>query len=116
MKLKVIPSIIVLFISTLISYGFYSILNLKTHYLFVHSIVTFVFSFTTLTVSFGCQYEYPRTGVLLKTIGVVFFLVSFLLLSLLSVFTSNISTLITLSGIVYMVFCLITYSIYNSKQ
>jgi hypothetical protein len=77
---------------------------------------SFVFFASTLATAFGFTYEFVRTGVNLKIVAFIFFLIA-LLLNLVFALTSFPTTsYVVTCGIAFFVFVPIASAIYGTKQ
>jgi hypothetical protein len=110
MKFHLVPTIIALAISSLISFGFYSFHGGENKFLL--SLGCLVFLSTTLTMALGTRFESPRTTTNIRVVSGIFFFISFVN-HLIYIFLSNFSSTnyIVINGILFLIFVLIIFSL-----
>lgn len=114
MKLKFIPALIAIVLSTLLSYGLYTF-NLSENRLIL-SIGSFIFIVTILLILIGSNTVFPRTNTNIKATSVVFFILA-LVSNLIFAFIPFVVFLyILINGILFLVYILLIYLIINEKQ
>ena len=118
MKILGFPSFLSILIGAIISYGFYSIFGsgINQNYELTKAFLAFITLSSTLVISFGILHLTERTNTLMKTIGIVFFILLFILFIFLSIFSSSIPILITLSSLLYLIFLLVIYKWLQLKK
>lgn len=114
MKFQSIQTIIAMAISLLISYGFYNYyIGENKTILFLGS---FVFTATSLAMTFGASFESPRTTINIRVVSGIFFFVA-LSINLFYLFQPNFSktSYIVFNGIPFLIFALLLVSL-NKKD
>ncbi len=114
MKLNLVPMIIVLAISSLISYGFYNFQSNSNKE--IVSISSFLLLALTLVFTTSIKFDLPRTATNIKTTSVLFFVISIICNLIFSLISFSIPIYIIVNGIILMVYILILYSINREKQ
>lgn len=116
MKIKVIPTIIVLLLSALLGYAVYSFANNEQQRCLL-AIITSVVLFATMFGIFGFSLKNPRRAANIHTLSIVFsilFVIVFFIYSCLKQY--NVPLLIILTGILFLIWILIVYGIGKAKQ
>jgi hypothetical protein len=114
MKLNPIPTLISALISGLMAYGMYAYASMEAKSLI--AIGSFLMSIITLTIGIGVAYERPRTGINIRALALVFFLLG-IISNTVFAFLGHLETAYILTnGSLLLVFLLITYQISTAKQ
>ena len=114
MKLNFIQTIIALSISLLISYGFYSLGSGENK--IILSLGSFVFLASTLITMLAVSFEYPRTTTNVRVLSGVFFVVA-MISNLIFIFINfSVPSYIIISGVLFLIYLLITNLIYKANQ
>jgi hypothetical protein len=119
MKINTFPFVISILISLLISYAFYTIdfgFQKTEQFKLLSSIIAFIFSTTTLAFSFGASYESDRTGLVIRSFSIAYFIFGIFGLMLLKLFLLSIPVLVILSGIMILSYTLIVYFVFRANQ
>jgi hypothetical protein len=114
MKINYIKTIIAIFISLLIAYGFHSFY--QTENKFILSIGSFLFLSITLIYITGISFVDTRTTTNVRAISTLFFAFAFLSNFVFSFFDFSIPIYIIVMGIAILIHALITYSIIKVKK
>ncbi len=119
MKINTFTFVIAFLISLLISYSFY-VLNFgyqkSDEFKLITSIISFIFSVTTLVMSFGISYESNRTGMVIRAFSISYFIFGLVGLIILKMVLLTTPFFIILSGILILIYTLIVYSVYRANQ
>jgi hypothetical protein len=119
MKINTFTFVIAFLISLLVSYSFY-ILNFggqkSEEFKQISSIISFLFSATTLIMSFGISYESSRTGMVIRSFSISYFIFGIAGLIMLKIFLLTIPLFIIISGIMILIYALIVYSVFRANQ
>lgn len=114
MKINYIKTIIAIFISLLIAYGFHSFQ--QTENKFILSMGSFLFLSITLISITGISFEDSRTTTNVRAISTLFFVFAFLSSLVFLFFAFSIPIYIIITGIAILIHTLLTYSIIKIKQ
>ena len=113
MKINFFKVVITFFISLLLSYALYNIQdNVNKTLLSLGSFVLFI---STLLVAICIDFDDKRKTTNLKILGGLFFLVFLSINIFFGLINFNISTYITLNGIILLLFLLVTYNLIKAK-
>jgi hypothetical protein len=113
MKINFFKVVITFFISLLLSYALYNIQdNVNKTLLSLGSFILFI---STLLVAICIDFEDKRKTTNLKILGGLFFLVFLSINIFFGLINFNISTYITLNGIILLLFLLVTYNLIKAK-
>jgi hypothetical protein len=118
MKANTFKTIIAVALSALIGYGFYAFWRGESH-TDIHlatTAIALLYSLVTLVISLGLRFQTDRATLVIRSTSIVFFLVGFLTLILISVFTTSVPGLIITMGLISLVYALIVYSVMRSGQ
>jgi hypothetical protein len=114
MKINFVPTLIGLFASALISYGFYVVHVLETNFLL--SIGSFIFLGITSVFGLGISFEFQRTTTNIRVVSSLFFALG-LITNLVFAFSAfSVPSYVIVNGILFLAFLLIIYSIEIAKQ
>lgn len=114
MKVNFVKSVIAIAVSGLISYGFFQFHNGENKSLL--SLGSFLFTATTLLLSIGINFEFPRTTTMIRTVSGIFFTIAFLSNLFFSFTNFSIPIYVIVNGILALIYLLITYTITRAKQ
>lgn len=114
MKINYIKTIMAIFISFLIAYGFHSFL--QTENKLILSIGSFLFLSITLVSITGISFENTRTTINVRAISTLFFVFAFLSNLTFLFFAFSIPIYIITIGIAILIHALLVYSIIKVKQ
>ena len=113
MKINFFKVIITFLISLLLSYSLYNIQdNVNKTLLSFGSFILFI---STLLVAICIDFDDKRKTTNLKILGGLFFLVFLSINIFFGLINFNISTYITLNGIILLLFLLVTYNLIKAK-
>ena len=113
MKINFFKVIITFLISLLLSYSLYNIQdNVNKTLLSFGSFILFI---STLLVAICIDFDDKRKTTNLKILGGLFFLVFLSINIFFGIINFNISTYITLNGIILLLFLLVTYNLIKAK-
>ena len=115
MKLDFIKTTIAIAVSCLMAYGFYSLNTAHNKELLTAG--SLIFLIPTFILAIGVRFNLSRTTSLVKTVSAVFFglaIMSNLAFSLIGF--SDPALYIIISGVLFLVYILIVYSISKAKQ
>ena len=114
MKIDFIKTFIVLAVSALIAYGFYSFNHSENSHLLVFT--SFVELFLSSFLILGLRFELNRTTANVRTVASIFF-VAFLIVNIIfSFLTFSEQLYVILNGLIFLLGMLIVYSIIKAKQ
>lgn len=114
MKIDFVKTIIAIAVSSLIAYGFYTFNASSNESLL--AVGSLIFSITTLTLAIGINFDLPRTTTLIRTVSVIFFVVSILSNLFFSFVVFKTGLYIIINGILFLIYGLTAYSIGKAKQ
>lgn len=114
MKINFVPTIIAIAITLLIAYGFYSFYEGENKLLLTSG--SFIFIVATLIMSIGVSYQLPRTTTNIRTVSGIFFMVALVSNVIFSFLKFSIPSYVITSGLLFLVYIIITYSIYKAKE
>ncbi|WET69787.1 hypothetical protein [Sphingobacterium sp.] len=109
MKLDYIKTVIAIAISCLISYGFFVFTNNSNKELL--SVGTCLFLSVTLVCTLAIQLQSARTTTLVKTVSSIFFVCALIINIAFLFIEFKKEIYIILTGIVFLVYVLLTYSV-----
>jgi hypothetical protein len=114
MKINFVKTIIAMSISLLIAYALFSFNDIENRILL--SVGGFLFLAVTLVVTIGTSFERPRTSTNIKAASGVFFVIGFIENLMFTFISFSIPTYIITSGLLLLIFILITYSLYRANE
>lgn len=114
MKVNVIPTIIALAISAIISYCFYSWCKSDNQLLL--TIGGFVFIATTLVFSMGVSFAQPRTTTNVRVLSATFFVIALISNIVFMLLQFNPPVYILVNGILLLVWLLIVYALKRANM
>lgn len=114
MKVNFVKSVIAIAISGLIAYGFYAFHNGENKLLL--SLGCFLFTATTLLLTIGINFEFPRTTTMVRTVSGIFFVVALLSNFIFSFTDFSVPFYVIVNGILALIYVLIAYTISKAKQ
>ena len=114
MKINFVQTIIAIAMSLLISYGLYSFHDSENKLLL--SAGGFVFLATTLLLTIGTSFEFPRTTTNIRVVSGIFFAVALISNLIFTFIAFSVPSYGITNGILLLVFILIAYSINKAKQ
>ncbi len=114
MKINFVQTIIALAVSFLIAYGLYSFHSSENKILL--SAGSFVFLATSLVISIGINFEFPRTTTNIKVVSGIFFTIALIINLIFTFINFSVPSYVIINGILLLVFILIVYSINKAKQ
>ncbi len=114
MKINFLKSIIAIATSALIAYSFYSFHSSENINLLVFG--SFLFLTITLILSIGAKFEQHRTTVNINIISGIFSFIALASNVSFSFFSFLAPVYLLINGLLFLVFLLIIYSIYQAKQ
>lgn len=115
MKVKVVPTIIALGISTLLAYALYNICHTEGKELLL-AIGGGLCLFLTLATCLGVRFEQSRTSANVAVVGAVFFVLMLISNALFAYLQFETHTYVIVNGILLLLFLLIAYLIAKAKQ
>ena len=115
MKAKFLNMTIATIISALFAYGFYAFC-VTAEYALLLAIGGFISMLVPVAVAVGMAFDFPRTGVMARTLSAVFALVAFISHVLFTMVYFTVPLYIIVNGIILLVFLLILNSIIKTKQ
>lgn len=114
MRINLIKLIIAVFISILICYGFYSFAHSED--IMLLTIGSFITLSGTMTVTIGIGFGDRRNGINIRLVSGIFF-VSFLISGVIfSCFEFSNPLYVIVTGLLLLIYILITYSIYKVRE
>lgn len=114
MKINFVQTIIAIAVSLLIAYGLYSFHDGENKILL--SAGSFAFLATTLVLTIGASFEFPRTTTNIRVVSGIFFAVALISNLVFTFLNFSVPSYVITNGILLLVFILIAYSIYRAKQ
>lgn len=117
MKINWITTFLAVFISLLVTYGFYMFMPIEKNTM-LHNVttsVTLIFFLMTFVLSIGVSFQAGRTTTVVRTTSFVFLFLGGFLITLLSLFNKSIPLLIIIMGAVILVYILILYALINAE-
>ncbi|KAB2970617.1 hypothetical protein [Zoogloea sp.] len=114
MKVHPVNFLIAIVISALATYGLVS-LESNTIRGFI-GVGGFTFFASTLAVALGLSFNNARTGANIRVVAFCFFLISLLVNGVFALFNLSQTAYIITSGIFFLIFVLISNSIYGAEQ
>ncbi|MAN49992.1 MAG: hypothetical protein CMD04_04155 [Flavobacteriales bacterium] len=117
MKLNLIPTIIAVLLSMLVTYAFYSFMPVaKAEPIFnFYVIACLLLSLITLVLSMGVSFERGRITAVIRIVSFSTFSLGIVSLVILSTFSKSIPGLIISSGITLVIYFLIVYMISKAE-
>ena len=109
MKIKVIPSILVLGISTILSYGIFSFCTNENAT--IMAIIGGLMSFMTLVATLGITLNRQGKSVNIKVVSLIFFVLGLISNLIFAYVHFKISTYIIINGLLILIWLLIVYGI-----
>ena len=100
--------------SLLIVYGLYNFNGSENKILL--SAGSFVFLATTLVMTIGTSFEFPRTTTNIRVVSGIFFAVALISNLIFTFINFSVPSYVIINGILVLVFILIIYSINKAKQ
>jgi len=114
LKINFIKTLIAIFISGLIAFGFYSFHKTDNNLLL--SLGSFLFLSVTLLFTLSISFSLPRTITMVRVVSGIFFVVAFVINLTFSFLNFSTPIYIIINGIAVMTYILIAYSISRAKQ
>ena len=114
MKINFLQTIIALAMSLLFAYGLFSFHAFENKLLLGAG--SFVFLSTTLILTMGANFEFPRTTTNVRVVSGVFFIIALISNLIFTFIDFSTPSYIIISGLLLLVFISIAYSIIKSKQ
>jgi hypothetical protein len=118
MKFNLITSAIAFGLACLIAYGFHAFGGIVEDSTAHQAITLCAFLFTCLTLlcAIGIEFGTGRTTAVIRAVAGTSFLIGLVVLVVLAVFTSSIPLLVTVMGIMTLLFMLVAYAVSRSGQ
>ncbi len=114
MKLNFVQAIIAIALSLLVAYGLYNFHDGENK--IVLSTGCFVFLAATLVITIGTNFESSRTTANIRVVSGTFFVIALISNLIFTFLNFSVPSYIIISGILFLLFILITFSIIKAKQ
>ena len=114
MKMNFVQIGISILISLIMAYGLFSFTESENGVLL--SVGGFIYFSTTLSMSFGIKFDFPRTTINIKVISFIFFIIGLISNLVFMLHSFTVPSYIILNSLLFITLILIAYSIYNLKQ
>jgi hypothetical protein len=114
MKINIVLSIIAVALSSLITYGLYTIYDGENQMLL--SIGSLMFLSFTLAFTIGVNFEQSRITTNIRAISGIFFVLALISNLIFTFIDFSIPSYVITNGLLFLVFILIVYSISSAKQ
>ncbi len=114
MKINFIPTLIALALSVLIAYGLYFFHIGENKILLGFG--SALFFGLTLILTYGVSYELPRTGVNVRVVSGIFFLIGLIENIVFSFLNYSIPIYVITNGVLILIYILISYFIFKARQ
>ena len=105
-------------LACLITYGFYALggvgENSTAHH--ARTLCAFLFTCLTLLCAIGIEFGTGRTTAVIRTVAATSFLLGLGVLVILALFTTSIPLLVIVTGVITLLFLLVTYAVSRSGQ
>lgn len=115
MKIKIIPSIIAIAISALVSYGIYSISRNSLDNTLLATGCG-VMSLFTLVTALGIQFKQPRATANIKIVSLIFFVIALVSNLIFAFWVPSQPAYIIVNGLLLLVWLLVVYGLSKAKQ
>ena len=113
MKLNPVNSLIAIVLSAILAYALWSLNGDLKNYVVVGA---FVFFAGTLVPLIGGSYEYVRSGVNLRVVSGVFFVLGLLINGIFGLLAFSATAYIVTSALVFLVYAFIANALYGTSQ
>ena len=114
MRINIVPTVISIALSLLISFSFYSYYEGDNRFLLTWG--SFILLAATLIMAIGVRFELPRTTVNVRMTSGIFFTIALASNIIFSFQDFSTPSYIIINGILFLIFILISYSINKAKQ